>query len=56
MESASNNEMTNYRNNVHRVYNGKMLDYIQTTGEKGRIEVTLSAPWLKPAKVSLTLD
>jgi beta-galactosidase len=56
LESASNTDMTNYRDNSQRVYNGRMLAYIQTTGNPGKIDVTFSAPWLKPAKLSLTAE
>lgn len=56
MESASNTDMTNWRDNVQRVYNGKMLVYLQTTGTSGIADVTFSAPWLEQAKVSITVD
>jgi hypothetical protein len=56
MESASNTDMTNWRDNVHRVYNGKMLVYIQTSGSAGNVEATFTAPWLESAKVSLSVD
>jgi hypothetical protein len=47
--------MTNQRDNIQRVYNGRMLAYIQSTGAAGNVEITFSAPWLDPAKVSLTI-
>jgi hypothetical protein len=56
LESASNTDMTNYRDNTHRIYNGKMLAYIQTTGGPGVVDITFSAPWLKSGKVSLTVE
>jgi beta-galactosidase len=56
LESANNSDMTNYRDNSQRVYNGKMLAYLQTTGSSGKIEVTFSAPWLNSAKFSLTVN
>jgi len=54
MESANNTDMTNYRDNSQRVYNGRMMTYVQTTGGPGKIYITFSAPWLDPCKVSLT--
>ena len=56
LESANNSDMTNYRDNSHRVYNGKMLAYLQSTGSAGVVNVTFSSPWLKSAKVSLTVE
>jgi len=56
LESASNTDMTNYRDNTHRVYNGRMLAYIQTTGGTGKVDVTFSAPWLNSAKISLPVE
>jgi len=56
LESANNTDMTNYRDNSHRVYNGKMLAYVQTTGKTGEVNITFSAPWLKPAKVKLAIE
>jgi len=55
LESANNSDMTNYRDNTHRAYNGKMLAYIQTKGSTGKVEITFSAPWLNSANVSLTV-
>ena len=55
LESANNADMTNYRDNSQRVYNGRMLAYVQATGDQGEVEIDFSAPWLKSAKVSLTI-
>jgi hypothetical protein len=48
--------MTSNRNNSRRVYNGRMLAYIQTTGDAGAIEITFTAPWLTSGKVTLHAD
>ena len=56
MESASNTDMTSYRDNIHRVYNGRMLAYIQTEGDPGKIDITFSSPWLNPGKVSIIVE
>jgi len=56
MESANNSDMTNYRDNSQRVYNGRMLAYLQTTGSPGKVNITFSAPWLKSAEVTLTVE
>lgn len=56
LESANNSDMTNYRDNSQRVFNGRMLAYIQSTGNKGEVNITFSAPWLKSAKISLSVE
>lgn len=56
LESASNTDMTSYHDNSHRVYNGKMLAYIQSTGNQGEVIITFSAPWLKPGQVTLRAE
>jgi beta-galactosidase/beta-glucuronidase len=56
LESANNSDMTNYRDNSQRVFNGRMLAYIQSTGNKGEVNITFSAPWLKSTKVTLIVE
>jgi hypothetical protein len=56
LESASNTDMTSYRDNTHRVYNGRMLAYIQSTGAKGEITISFTAPWLDPARVTIKTE
>lgn len=52
MESSDNTDMGDYRDNVQRVYHGRSLAYLQTTGTAGEVKVTFSAPWLKQVVVS----
>jgi len=56
LESASNTDMANWKDNVQRVYNGRMIAYIQSTGEKGTATVSFTSPWLLPGKVNLTIE
>jgi beta-galactosidase len=51
LEASNNNDMGNYKDNVQRVYHGRLLAYIQSTGKLGKISLTFAAPWLKEAKV-----
>lgn len=51
LEASNNADMSNYSDNVHRVYNGRLIAYIQANGKAGKIEVKFSAPWLKGAIV-----
>lgn len=53
LEAGNNSDMGNYRDNKQRVYHGRLLAYIQTTGTTGKIKVSFAAPWLKPVEVNL---
>jgi hypothetical protein len=53
LEAGNNSDMGNYRDNVQRVFHGRLLAYIQTTGEAGNVKITFSSPWLKPIEVNL---
>lgn len=53
LEASNNSDMCDYTDNVQRVYHGRLLAYIQTTGKEGNIEVKFTAPWLKDATVSI---
>jgi len=56
LENANNTDVTNYHDKSHRVFNGRMLAYLQTTGDPGEINITFSALWLNSCKVSLTAE
>ena len=53
LEASNNADMGNYRDNIQRVYHGRLLAYIQETGEAGAITVKFTAPWLKQAEVKM---
>lgn len=53
MENGNNSDMSDYTDNIQRVFHGRLLVYIQTTGQEGEIKVIFSAPWLKPVEVNL---
>lgn len=48
--------MSDYTDNRHRAYRGRLLAYIQTTGEPGEITVNFTSPLLKGTKVKLTAE
>jgi hypothetical protein len=48
LEAGDNSDMGNYRDNAQRVYRGRMIAYVEATGE-GDIRVAFSSPWLKTA-------
>jgi hypothetical protein len=53
LEAGNNSDVGNYRDNRQRAFHGKLLAYIQTTGQEGDVKITFSAPWLKNAIVEL---
>ena len=55
LESSNNADMTNWRDNVHRVFNGRILAYVQATGE-GDIRLIFTAPWLKPVELAISIE
>ncbi len=54
LEAGNNTDMGNYRDTVQRVFHGRLMAYLQTTGKAGKIKISFTSPWLKP--VDLTLD
>ena len=56
MESSNNTDMGNYKDNIQRVYHGRLLTYVQATGKEGIVNLTFTAPWLKDAKVSIKVQ
>ncbi|MCE5179756.1 MAG: DUF4982 domain-containing protein [Porphyromonadaceae bacterium] len=53
LEASNNNDMSDYTDNVHRVYHGRILAYVQATGEAGDIKVSFTSPWLEPTEIIL---
>jgi hypothetical protein len=52
LEAGDNTDMGNYRDNVQRVYHGRMIAYVEATGE-GEIKINFSSPWLKTTSVNI---
>jgi beta-galactosidase/beta-glucuronidase len=52
LEAGNNSDMGDYTDNRQRVFMGRLLAYIQATGE-GTVELQFSSPWLKPVEVKL---
>jgi beta-galactosidase/beta-glucuronidase len=53
LEASDNNDTGDYTDNHQRAYRGRLLAYIQTTGEAGEIRVRFTSPLLKGAEVVL---
>ena len=56
LEGSNNTDMSDYTDNHHRAYHGRLLAYIQTTGEKGEIRVRLSSPLLEGTVVTVRAE
>lgn len=56
LENSDNSDMGDYTDNRQRVYHGRLLAYIQTTGEKGEIRVKFTSPLLKGTEVTLKAE
>lgn len=55
MEASNNADMGDYTDNVQRAFHGRLLVYLQATGqEEGVAEVEFSAPWLTKAKIAVS--
>ncbi|MDR1369744.1 MAG: DUF4982 domain-containing protein [Dysgonamonadaceae bacterium] len=56
LEASNNSDMTDYTDNRHRVFHGKILAYVQATGETGKIKLRFTSPWLKPAGITIDIE
>jgi hypothetical protein len=52
MENSNNRDMTNYRDNIHRLHNGRLIIYIQSSPNAGAIRLRFTSPWLQPAEIN----
>ena len=57
LEASNNTDTSDYTDNKHRVFNGRVLAYIQATGEGNdeTITVRFTSPWLEPAEVTINV-
>ena len=53
LEASNNTDMGDYSDNKQRVYHGRLLAYVQSTGKPGKVNLTFTAPWLKETKVTI---
>jgi hypothetical protein len=56
LESANQRDMTDHLDNLQRVYQGKLLAYVQSTGTAGEVKVTFTSKWLQASTVTITVD
>jgi Beta-galactosidase/beta-glucuronidase len=53
LETGNNTDMSDYTDNRHRVYHGKLIAYIQMTGTDEPVHVRFRSPWLESCSLSL---
>lgn len=56
LEASNNQDMSDYTDNKHRAFHGRILAYIRPTGEAGEITVRFTSPWLKEAEVRIIAE
>ena len=56
LEASSPADMGDYTDNRQRVFQGKMIAYLRSTGTKGTAKVTFSSPWLKEQTVVIEVE
>lgn len=55
LEASNNADMSDYTDNKQRAFHGRLLAYIQSSGEIGDVTVKFSSPWVKETKVKLNI-
>lgn len=53
LEAGNNSDMGDYTDNIQRAFHGRLLAYVQATGETGTIRLRFSAPWLKSVETTI---
>jgi hypothetical protein len=53
LESGDLASHEDYKSNKRKVYNGKLLAYIQSNGKPGDVKITISSPGLNSKVISI---
>lgn len=53
LEGSDNSDMSDYTDNRHRAYRGRLLAYVQTTGDAGDVRVRFTSPLLQGTEAVL---
>lgn len=56
IENGNNSDVSDYTDNRHRVFHGRMLVYLQATGTEGNAKVRFSSPWLKGIEKDIKVE
>ena len=55
MEASNNSDMSDYTDNKHRVFHGRIVVYIQSEKKEGDAIIEFTTPWLKGTKVEVNV-
>ena len=55
LEASNNHDISDYTDNRHRVFNGRILAYIQSTGKAGEVKIRFTSPLLKSVETSISV-
>ncbi|MCF1422917.1 sugar-binding domain-containing protein [Mangrovimonas futianensis] len=53
LEASNNKDMSDYTDNKHRVYHGRLIAYVKLGSDPKDVIVRFSSPWLKPTEVKI---
>jgi len=53
MEGSNMSDMTDYKDNSHRAYQGKLVVYLQSTEQTGKSTIRFSSPWLEDENIEI---
>jgi hypothetical protein len=55
LEASNNEDMTDYTDNKHRVFHGRLIAYIKADETEGDFQVKFSGHWLESAETKITV-
>ncbi len=56
LEGSNNSDMSDYTDNVHRAFRGRLLAYVRSIGVPGNVRLSFTSPLLEPAVVELNVS
>lgn len=56
LEASNNADMSDYTDNKHRVFHGRLVAYIQAIGEQGKVNIRFTSPWLKSVETTINIE
>lgn len=56
LEASNNTDTSDYTDNIHHVFHGRILAYIQSNGKPGDIRVHFTSPWLHPVETVIRVE
>lgn len=55
LEASNNEDMSDYNDNKHRVFHGRIMAYIKPVKEEGNIRIKFTSPWLESAETEIQI-